>query len=157
VIAAACGDSGSIATPDGDLIPGLHLAAAVVIIESGWRPVSVQATLTNTSSDPIEISYPAGCPVRMRFYNADDALVYDETTLPCLFTVVTSFTLEPGQARTLTSGAKYSWVISGDSLPRGQYRTAAILRLTGMTPIELEAGTYDLIMTSPPAGVADRN
>jgi hypothetical protein len=155
-LAVACGGDQAAGPADG-AVDDLALAAAVVEIADG-RMVSVQAFLTNNTSGDIAVSYPAGCPVRIRLYRqGDDALVYDEAGFPCSFAVTATLTLSPGQTRTLTSGGRFPWTVSGDSIPVGPYRATGIVRIIGENPVELEAGTYHLRVVSPPMGRAERS
>ena len=98
----------------------------------------------NTTNETVEYNYPAGCPVRFRLYDlTTDALVYDQTANGCNVTTVAPLPLGPQQSRTLTSGTRFPWEVSGDSIPTSvTYRATAVLRITGENPIELEAGNY---------------
>jgi hypothetical protein len=72
-----------------------------------------------------------------------DALVYDQTLHGCNVTTIVPFTLGPQQSRTFTSGTRFPWEVSGDSIPTNiSYRATGVLRITGENPIELEAGSY---------------
>jgi hypothetical protein len=156
LLAVACAGAEDPVTPDDDtVLSGVSVAASVIEVDgtagtgSRVKRMSVDVTLTNTTSSSIEYSYPAGCPTRFRLYReSDDALVYDQTALPCSVSTTASLTLAPFQARTLSSGGRFPWEISGDSLAPGNYRVTGVLRITGEEPIELEAGTYRLPLCS---------
>jgi hypothetical protein len=146
-IAAACGRDSDIVDPgDGgnnNVLGGLVLSAVMDDV-TPWF-LSARVTLTNTTAAAIDRTYPAGCPVLLRLYReSDQALVYDEGQRPCVVTTPIGFRVE-GQASTvLASGTRFNPTVAGDSIPAGTYRAAVLLRITGMNPIEIEAGTYRL-------------
>ena len=150
-IVAGCGKGGDIVDPSGNgqnTLDGIALTAQVVeVVHSATsvKQVSLHVTLTNTTNAAVVRSYPAGCPVLIRLYRVQDlALVYDEGQQPCGFTTPTDVRLEPGASATLTSGLRFPWTITGDSLSAGAYYAAALLRITGVNLIEVDAGIYSL-------------
>jgi hypothetical protein len=154
-LAAGCAESVGTTDEGNYQLDGVTITAAVV--ELSDKLVSVQATLSNTTAERIDLHYPAGCPVRIRLYRAlDDALVYDEGIWECNYDVGVDLTVPPGGRRVLTSGTRFSWEIAGDSLPLGAYVARAILRIVGQNPIEVEAGLYNLRVVSPPGPAARR-
>jgi hypothetical protein len=83
--------------------------------------------------------------VRLRLYReSDQVLVYDEGRMPCTVTTPVGLRIDAQATVVLTSGNRYNPSIAGDSLPPGMYRGAALLRITGLNPIEIDAGTYRL-------------
>lgn len=81
----------------------------------------------------------------MRFYSrGDDALVYDEAVAACSTSSTVALTVPAGGSAELVSGVHPPWGIIGDSIPAGIYRVTAVLRITGQTPIELEAGLHNV-------------
>lgn len=150
MLASGCGGGGDITDPlDEELIPGVTLSASVVELDvteatgSRIKMVSAEVALQNTTAEPIEHSYPGGCPVRMRLYRqSDNALIYDQTLFPCNVSAVQSFTLPAQGAKSFTSGARFPWEVAGDSIPPATYRATAVFRVTGLDPVEIEAGTY---------------
>ena len=148
--AVACGRGGDIVDPNGNggtpVLNGLALTAQVIEVEHEMTSViqvTMRVTLTNTTDAPIVRSYPAGCPVLMRFYHSLDlSLAYDEGRRPCSVTTPVSFSVQPQESITLTSGLRFPWEILGDSLGSGAYYAAALLRVTGINPIEVDAGVY---------------
>lgn len=148
-LTAACGKGGDVVDPSGDgstVLDGLAVTAQVVQVEherTSVVQVTMHVTLTNTTTEPVVRSYPAGCPVLMRFYNAQNLqLVYDEGRRRCAVTTPVQFRLAPQESMTLTSGLRFPWEILGDSLPAAAYYSAALLRLTGNNPVEVDAGVY---------------
>jgi len=160
--ALACG-GGDAAGPSqpGNVIDGVAYTATVeevVHFATTVKQVTIRVTLTNTTAATVTRSYPAGCPVRMRFYRmTDDKLVYDESQFPCGTTNTVSVTIGPKQSATVASGTRNPWEIAGDSLPvPATYYAGAIVRIVGMNPIELDAGTYRLprcVEVFPPMGM----
>jgi hypothetical protein len=145
-LAAGCANEGGVAEPSGDgseLLGGIAVSASPADV-SAWF-VTIQVTLTNTTASAVERSYPAGCPVLIRLYREpDQVLVYDEGRRPCAVTTPIAFRLDAQESFVLTSGARYNPSVAGDSLPAGRYRAAALLRITGLNPIEIDAGSYRL-------------
>jgi hypothetical protein len=147
--ALACGKGGDIVDPgEGGptVLDGVALSAEVVEIihdATSVTQLAMQVRLTNTTSQLIVRSYPSGCPVLMRFYNPLDlSLAYDEGQRPCLVTTPVEIRLQPQESIMLTSGVRFPWQITGDSLAAGAYYAAALLRITGVNPIEIDAGIY---------------
>jgi len=140
----ACGGTDAAGpAPPGNVLDGVAYTASVEILD---KLVVLRVTLTNTTTGAITRSYPAGCPVRIRLYRlTDNALVYDESQAPCGSTTPVSVTIAPQQSASLTSGPRYRCTIAGDSLPTpATYFAAALVRIVGMNPIELDAGTYSI-------------
>jgi hypothetical protein len=131
-------------------INGIELGASVTNIAGGGELdpgmiLALSVTLRNTTSAPIVVNYPAGCPVRVRLYlPGNDDLLYDQTVFPCDVTTTIPLTVGAGQTRTLSSGTAFPWAVQADSVPAGFYRATAVLRIAGQNPIELEAGQYRL-------------
>lgn len=146
----ACGKGGDIVDPDGNggpaVLDGLALSAQVAEVvhqTTSVKQITIQVTLRNTTNQQIVRSYPAGCPVLMRFYNPLDlALSYDEGRRECTVTTPVEIRLDPQEATILTSGLRFPWEILGDSLASGAYFAAALLRIVGANPVEIDAGTY---------------
>jgi hypothetical protein len=149
--AMACGRGGDIVDPgDGGptVLDGIALSAQVVEVihdATSVTQLTMRVTLTNTTNQVLVRNYPAGCPVLMRFYHPlDFSLAYDEGQRPCTVTTPVEFRLEPQESMTLTSGLRFPWEILGDSLGSGAYYAAALLRITGSNPIEIDAGTTSI-------------
>ncbi len=137
---AACQVEGGITDPsvDGQVVDGLALTAAA-------EGLTLRVTLRNTTTNAITISYPAGCPVRIRLYRLlDGARVYDEARLACGAPELVPFRIDARASRALHSGWRTVCFVRGDSLPVGEYRAAAIVQLVGDAPVEVEAGPYFL-------------
>jgi hypothetical protein len=149
VMCASCGKD-SVSPGLDETVNGLALHASVVPVFGGGAlgdipMLSVGVDITNTTNDPITLHYPAGCPVRIRLYQAgNDNLVYDQSLFPCNYDVIVPLALAPGQTRSLSSGDFFPWVVGQDSVTPGYFRAVAILRITGEEPFELEAGSYRL-------------
>jgi hypothetical protein len=148
-LGAACGKGGDVVEPNGNgnaVLDGIALSAEVVEIThtvTSVVQVTMQVTLRNTTSAAITRSYPAGCPVRMRFYDAQTlTLVYDEGQRPCPVTTPVQFTIQPQESMMLATGVRFPWDILGDSLASAAYYAAALVRITGLNPIEVDAGVY---------------
>jgi hypothetical protein len=147
-ILIACGSEGGVVDPLGNgefMLDGLEVTAAVTSVPGAGPPLAVLVTLRNTTSATIVRTYPAGCPVRIRLFRLDDdTALYDETAHECLGTTPVEISVAPGASKVLTSGTRSPWAIHGDSLAGATYRFAAVLRIVGENPIELDAGLYKL-------------
>lgn len=110
---------------------------------SGALPPNLLVIMSaqNGASVPIETSYPAGCPIRLRIYRQlDSALLYDETQLACAVPSPVSFRVQPGETRSIGSGFRQMTQIMGDSIPCGRYRLVGVPQTEGTKVIEIEAG-----------------
>jgi hypothetical protein len=98
-------------------------------------------TVQNGATVPIERTYPAGCPVRLRIYRQlDSALLYDETKVACTVDTPVTFLVQPGESRAIGSGFRQMTQIMGDSIPCGHYRLVGVPQTERTTVIEIEAG-----------------
>jgi len=154
-LSAACGNEGEIVDPgstgDTSVLGGIVLSAVMVDV-TPWY-LGAQVTLTNTTDLKLERSYPAGCPVLLRLYREpDQTLVYDEGRRPCNVTTPIAFEIDAQATAVLSSGTRFNPTVAGDSIPAGTYRAAALLRITGFNPIEIDAGTYRLARCDEIAG-----
>jgi hypothetical protein len=105
----------------------------------------VTLTIANRSAEPITLTYPAGCPVRIRLYRvADDSLRYDETRLTCTVTNPAQLTLQPQSSRSFGSGFRSMPRMAGDSLQFTLYRVAAVPTTEQESILEIPAGLIDL-------------
>jgi hypothetical protein len=83
--------------------------------------------------------------------------VYDESRFECVADNLIDFTIGPFGTFQLASGARNPWEVSGDSLATpATYNAAALVRVVGQSPIEIDAGTYRLPFCKdsfPPGGL----
>ena len=142
-VAVACG-SDEIASGDQQptLTPGLSYSAETSEIRfDGGPSMLVTLSISNASLAPITLTYPAGCPVRIRLYRpSDNVRVYDETRVPCGLTTPASITISPQATRSLGSGFRGMTTIVGDSLQFTVYRVMAVPQTEGANIIEVPAG-----------------
>ena len=140
--AAACNDD-TATNSLGEVIPGVSITASVAGGDAGFLIASV--SFNNRTREPVQVHYPAGCPVRLQFYRRGrSAPVFDEGGFPCDVATIVPFEIPSLTTRDLVSGFRSPNTILGDSLTPGQYDVIAILRITGEQPIEIEAGTVRL-------------
>jgi hypothetical protein len=103
---------------------------------------NVRVTLTNTVGADETRTYPGGCAVRVRLYQADGRLAYDESSRDCTNDAPASITIPTRESRQLFSGIRFPMNVLGDSLPVGQYRVVAMVATEGDSPVAVEAGSY---------------
>lgn len=146
------GCSTDVAGPSSDF-GGIHYTAQVQSVASGGVPLlNVIVTLQNTGGGTQTRTYPAACPVRVQlFRQSDNALLYDETRLPCDQTVKATLTLLGLASTTLSSGVRFPGTIAGDSLPLVTYTVRCVVLTEGTANVVLNAGSFNLV--SGPAGL----
>jgi hypothetical protein len=111
----------------------------------------VIVTLQNNTGAVQTRTYPAACPVRIQLFRlSDNALLYDETRLPCDKTVTATLTLIGLGSTTLNSGVRFPGTIAGDSLPLVTYTVRVVVLTEGTSSVVLNAGSFNLV--SGPSG-----
>ena len=143
------GDVSEPTAPGGQVFGDLAYSARVLEVEhtqTTVKQLTLRVELTNQSDEMLSRAYPAGCPVRIRLYRVlDNALVYDESRFPCGAESPIGFSLGPQQSIAISSGTRNPWEVAGDSLPvPASYYAAALVRVVGQNPIEIDAGVYRL-------------
>jgi hypothetical protein len=159
------GGDGDITDPNGpgggggQVFGDIAYVASVAEIEhtlTEVKQLSVQVDLTNQTGEQLARAYPAGCPVRVRLYRPlDGALVYDESRTPCTAENPVDFTIGPHGTVQPASGPRNPWFVHGDTIAApATYNAAALVRIVGQNPIEIDSGTYRLpfCKDSIPAG-----
>lgn len=153
----SCGGSDDPAGPAGETTNGIvYSARANAITASTYLPgFNIILTLSNPTGNAVTVTYPAGCPVRVRLYRLlDDRLMYDETKVTCQVTSPATMTLQAGQTRTVGSGSRENCAVAGDSIVMNAvYRFTAVPQMEGATTLELPAGELNLPGTAVVAGV----
>lgn len=147
VAITGCADDEVVAVDDASpLTPGISYSAEVSEVQfDGSTKMLVTLSILNNSIAPIALTYPAGCPVRIRLYRpADNVRVYDETRVTCQLTTPATITVSPQASRSLGSGFRSMAAIVGDSLQFAAYRVVAVPRTEGDNIIEVPAGTVVL-------------
>ncbi len=157
VASSACDPTGSVTDPDGNgdnVVRGLSLTAAVHLIThevTSAVQMTVRTAIRNTTGASITVSYPLGCPVRIRLYKPPATTpAYDESRLACPFDQLGTMTIPANSTAELTSGVRFPETIRGDSLAPGPYRAAAVVQFVGDAPVEVDAGQYVLPGGSSP-------
>lgn len=143
--AVACGSMGGSTGPaEAEEIPAVtYTMEGTEFLPSSQLPPNLMIVMSveNEGSVPVEKSYPAGCPVRIRIYrDLDDTLIYDETKLGCSNSDPATFRVLPGETRTIGSGFRQMTQIMGDSIPCGRYRLVGVPQMEGDEVIEIPAG-----------------
>lgn len=146
VLVAACSSNEITEGPDEVRTPGIEYTASTSELEfDGTVNLLVTLTIENKTADPVTLTYPAGCPLRIRLYRLqDDALRYDETRVACTVTDPVQLTIQPQTSRSLGSGFRNMTGIAGDSLAFTNYRVVAVPRTEGSSIIEVSAGSITL-------------
>jgi hypothetical protein len=142
---AACGDD--LTSPDlqNQLMVGgiAYHVTGLVIAESFPVQIGTTVEVTNTSASSQSITFPDGCVVLMRAYDAQDALAWDSANDVACTQALVEVDLSPGETKTYQTGLVSGYTILGDDLPDGEYRITVYLRPGGQT-VEIEAGVADL-------------
>ncbi len=108
-------------------------------------PVQIGGTvvLRNESGTTQSATFPDGCVVLMRAYDAQGDLAWDlGHVVDCTLALV-EVELSPGESAEYRVGLVSAYTILGDDLPDGEYRIAVYLRPGGQT-VEIDVGTVDL-------------
>ena len=157
LVVVSCGGSDSTTEPPGETTNGVvYSARAFAMTASTYTPgFNVVLTLENPTANSVTLTYPAGCPVRVRLYRLlDDRLMYDETRLTCQITSPADLILQAGATRTIGSGSRENCAVAGDSLLMNtSYRFVAVPQMAGATSLEVPAGELNLAgQTTGPNG-----
>ena len=134
VAGAGCGDG--VSAPQSVYVTIRYSAA--VVPTAGFFNVAV--TLQNTTSGATTRTFPTGCAIRVRLFRAaDDALLYDESRVPCPPGDSTTIAIPGSGAYTLYSGLR----TFGDSLPVTTYYVRLYVLTEGKkNPVMVSAGVY---------------
>ena len=109
-----------------------------VIAESFPVQLGITVELENESTEPKSVTFPDGCVVLIRAYNGGTEPAWDMgSTVACTLPLI-EVNLAAGERQTFGTGLVSAATILGDSLPDGEYRSAAYLRPGQI--VELEAG-----------------
>jgi hypothetical protein len=142
----ACSSEEDAALTEPAATPGIVYSASAseTLIDGGYR-LLVTLSIENTTVAPVTLTYPATCPIRIRLYRpSDNALVYDETRVPCASDESATLTLSPQTTRSLGSGFRRMGAIMGDSIVVASYRVVAVPRTEGARVLEISAGSVVL-------------
>ena len=141
---AACTASVSGLDPGDQLIDGLtYRVASFTIAESFPVQIGVTVEIENKSTRSQSVTFPDGCVVLLRAYQAgNSAPVWDMGGAIFCTLALVQVDLAPGEAKDFQTGLVSAHTILGDSLPNGEYRITAYLRPGQI--VELDAGMADL-------------
>jgi hypothetical protein len=106
-LAGACASEDDAALVEPTAIPGVAYSASAseTRFEAGYN-LLVTLSIENTSTVPVTLTYRASCPIRIRLYQpSDNALVYDETRVPCTSDSPATMTISPQATRTIARGS----------------------------------------------------
>lgn len=119
-------------------------SASETRFEAGYN-LLVTLSIANTTAAPVALTYPASCPIRIRLYQpSDNALVYDETRVPCPSDTQATLTIPAFSERTIGSGFRGMVRIVGDSLRFATYLVFAVPQTEGAFVFEIPAGSITL-------------
>lgn len=163
--ALACGGATSTTTaPPGDpgaltgavVRNGIEYAGDVRVMESFPVQLGATVTVTNRATEERTVTFSDGCLALLRAYRPDGgAAVWDQAgELGCTQALV-PITLAPGESRELQAPTVSAYEILGDTLPDGEYRIVAYVRVvddSGVDTIEIDAGTATLAVPRPDSG-----
>lgn len=123
---------------------GLEYAATVQVMESFPVQLAGTVTITNTTDERQEVTFPDGCVVLLRAYRQEGSEpVWDQASdIACTMALV-DVALEAGESREFRSPTSSAADVLGDRLPDGSYRIAVYLRPEG-EELEIFAGTVEL-------------
>ena len=125
------------------LVDGItYRVTSFAIAESFPVQLGITVELENESTTPKSVTFPDGCVVLMRAYDARTEPAWDMgNSVACTLALI-EVDLAPGESQTFDAGLVSAATILGDSLPNGEYRITAYLRPGEI--VELEAGVADL-------------
>jgi hypothetical protein len=115
----------------------------LAVAESFPVQIDVTVEIANESSASQSVTFPDGCVVLMRAYDARGNLAWDLGHLVDCTQSLVVVALAPGETEEFQTGLISAATILGQNLPDGEYRIAVYLRPNGQ-PVELEAGVVDL-------------
>jgi hypothetical protein len=126
------------------LVEGItYRVASFDIAESFPVQVGVTVQIQNESGTSQSVTFPDGCVLLMRAYDARGSLVWDLGHLVGCTQALVQVALSPGESREVRTGLISATTILGENLPDGEYRIAVYLQPNGQT-VELDAGAADL-------------
>ncbi|MDX1623788.1 MAG: BsuPI-related putative proteinase inhibitor [Gemmatimonadota bacterium] len=125
---------------------GLEYAATIQVMESFPVQLAGTVTITNTTDERVEVTFPDGCVVLLRAYRPEGSEpVWDQASEVACTMALVDLALEPGESREFGSPAASAADVLGDDLPDGTYRVAVYLR-PGGEELEIFAGTVELVI-----------
>ncbi len=142
---AACAESATGPNLQSQLVVGgvtCHVTS-FAIAESFPVQIGVTVEIENQSTTSQSITFPDGCVVLMRAYDASGALAWDHGDEVACTQALVELDLAPGATEEYQTGLVSGYTILGDDLPDGEYRIAVYLRPGGQS-VELDAGFADL-------------
>ena len=152
-VAAGLGCSTDVAAPPSNF-GGIQYTASVAGVSAGTGHVPLLnaiVTLQNTAGVVQTRTYPLSCPVRIQLYRlSDNALMYDESKLPCDMTTTGTLTIPGLASTTLSSGVRFPGNIAGDTLPLVTYTVRVLVLTEGTKQVLINAGSFNLV--SGPTG-----
>jgi hypothetical protein len=142
---AACDDSVAAPELQSGLVAGgvTYRVTSFAVAESFPVQIGVTVVLANESGASQSVTFPDGCVVLMKAYDARGNLAWDLGHLVDCTQALVEVELSPGETEEFRTGLISASTILGQNLPDGEYRIAVYLRPNGQT-VELDAGMADL-------------
>jgi hypothetical protein len=150
-LAAACAEEPRDPASTGEPAPSagaagaesLALEADVAVMES--FPVQLRGTLQVSNPTAAPVSFDVGgCPVFLRVYGADGALVWDQGEGAICTMILRTVRIESDGTETFQTSTASAAEILGEDRPDGTYRVGVYLALLSGGQPEAEAGEVPL-------------